>query len=128
MSVPLHHGYISHYIFFLPQFYLIPPIIIVFMSSAIYTTLSLDKHHQHQKISQTIQEVASSYGNHVQNATLNRKVTAITLEENLPKRDALPVHRHMSHIPENSMRNYQYPNLNDSVGTYNIIRLLQSRK
>ena len=59
--------------------------------------------NEYKKISQTIQEVASNYGNHVQNATLNRKVTATSLRENLPNRDTLPIHRHMSHIPETNM-------------------------
>ena len=84
--------------------------------------------NEYRKISQTIQEVASSYGYHVPNATLNRKVTATSLRENLPTHDALPVHRHMSHTPEMSMRNYQYPDLHDSVDTYNTIKLLQSKK
>ena len=84
--------------------------------------------NEYRKISQTIQEVASSYGYHVPNATLNRKVTATSLRENLPTRDALPVHRHMSHTPETSMRNYQYHDLQDSVDTYNTIKLLQYKK
>ena len=84
--------------------------------------------NEFRKISQVIQEVASSYGYHVPNATLNRKITATSLRENLPNHDALPVHRHMSHTPETSMRNYQYPELKDSVDTYNTIQLLQAKK
>ena len=41
----------------------------------------------------------------------NRKVTSTSTRENLSNHEALAIHRHMSHTPKTSMRNYQYPDL-----------------
>ena len=84
--------------------------------------------NEFRKISETIKEVAKNYGYDVPNATLNRKVTATSARENLSSHDAIPIHRHMSHTPETSMRNYQYPDFKDSIDTRNTITILQSKK
>ena len=83
--------------------------------------------NEFRKIYETIKQVANNYGYDVPNATLNRKVTATSARENLSSHDALPIHRHMSHTPETSMRNYQYPDFKDSIDTQTTITILQSK-
>ena len=70
------------------------------------------------KISETIIQVANSYGYDIPTATINRKVTATAARETLTQQQALAIHSHMSHAPETSMRSYQFPTLEDSVDTH----------
>ena len=84
--------------------------------------------NEYIKISENIRLVARAYGYDVSTATLNRKVSATAARESLTQHEAQAMHTHMSHAPETSMQNYQFPELQDSVDTYESVKNLQSRK